>query len=385
MTVSLPVIVGFGGYNAAGRSSSHQAFRRMVLDSLSPHQQEQTIVGLACLMGHITKQGTTYQNSDGQLLTSSEVCEQYRESVLSGTLIRKVKSFDPSSVPGHKKVMLGDNTARPVFTIAKRDLPRQLPDNWQLNELNDGTFEVSLDGKSSCLLEASHELAAKAAGELPDGFKPSEHYNSRFHPRGLQLALLGASDALHSVGIPWQQIADAVNPDQIGVYSSSGFGQVQDEAMGGLLKARLRGERTTAKQLPLSLNSMPADFINAYVLGSVGHTEAITGACATFLYGLQAAVRDIRSGKRKVAIVGNAEAELTKLGKAGRSRWKGVRPQTRGVAMNPVDHPLGGGEGKSSGGRVPVSPWGKPEKKTRKKKKYSNKSIVRGRSQKGRN
>jgi len=86
-----------------------------------------------------------------------------------------------------------------------------------------------------------------------------------------------------------------------------------------------------------------------------------------------------------IGTVGNSEAELTKLGKAGRSRWKGVRPQTRGVAMNPVDHPLGGGEGKSSGGRVPVSPWGKPEKKTRNKKKYSNKSIVRGRSQKGRN
>ena len=85
-----------------------------------------------------------------------------------------------------------------------------------------------------------------------------------------------------------------------------------------------------------------------------------------------------------VGIVGNAEAELTKLGKAGRSRWKGVRPQTRGVAMNPVGHPLGGGEGKSSGGRVPISPWDKPEKKTMKKKKYSNKSIVRKISQKGR-
>ena len=59
--------------------------------------------------------------------------------------------------------------------------------------------------------------------------------------------------------------------------------------------------------------------------------------------------------------VGNAEAELIKIGKAGRNRWKGVRPQTRGVAMNPVDHPLGGGEGKSSGGRHPVSPWGRPE------------------------
>lgn len=85
-----------------------------------------------------------------------------------------------------------------------------------------------------------------------------------------------------------------------------------------------------------------------------------------------------------IGVVGNAEAELSKIGKAGRNRWKGKRPQTRGVAMNPVDHPLGGGEGKSSGGRTPVSPWGKPEKKTRKKKKYSNKSIVRSSSQKSR-
>ncbi len=85
-----------------------------------------------------------------------------------------------------------------------------------------------------------------------------------------------------------------------------------------------------------------------------------------------------------IGVVGNAEAELSKLGKAGRNRWKGTRPQSRGVAMNPVDHPLGGGEGKSSGGRTPVSPWGKPEKKTRKKKKYSNKSIVRSSSQKSR-
>ena len=59
-----------------------------------------------------------------------------------------------------------------------------------------------------------------------------------------------------------------------------------------------------------------------------------------------------------VGQVGNVEAGLVQIGKAGRNRWKGVRPQTRGVAMNPVDHPLGGGEGKSSGGRHPVSPWG---------------------------
>ena len=81
--------------------------------------------------------------------------------------------------------------------------------------------------------------------------------------------------------------------------------------------------------------------------------------------------------------VGNSEHELTKIGKAGRNRWKGVRPQTRGVAMNPVDHPLGGGEGKSSGGRHPVSPWGKPEGRTRPRRKDSDKMIVRRRRSRG--
>jgi large subunit ribosomal protein L2 len=80
-----------------------------------------------------------------------------------------------------------------------------------------------------------------------------------------------------------------------------------------------------------------------------------------------------------VGQVGNVEAGLVQLGKAGRSRWKGKRPHTRGVAMNPVDHPLGGGEGKSSGGRHPVTPWGKPEGRTRRKDKPSDKLIIRRR------
>jgi len=81
--------------------------------------------------------------------------------------------------------------------------------------------------------------------------------------------------------------------------------------------------------------------------------------------------------------VGNAEAELISIGKAGRNRWKGVRPQSRGVAMNPVDHPLGGGEGKSSGGRHPVSPWGVPEGRTRDTNKPSQKLIIRRRRTRG--
>ena len=85
-----------------------------------------------------------------------------------------------------------------------------------------------------------------------------------------------------------------------------------------------------------------------------------------------------------VGEVGNSEKANIKLGKAGRSRWKGRRPTVRGVVMNPVDHPLGGGEGKSSGGRHPVSPWGKPEGRTRPAHKPSDRLITRRRSKKKR-
>ncbi len=84
-----------------------------------------------------------------------------------------------------------------------------------------------------------------------------------------------------------------------------------------------------------------------------------------------------------VGEVGNSEHDLVKVGKAGRNRWKGVRPQTRGVAMNPVDHPHGGGEGKTSGGRHPVSPWGQPEGRTRDTNKPSQKLLVRRRRTRG--
>lgn len=82
-----------------------------------------------------------------------------------------------------------------------------------------------------------------------------------------------------------------------------------------------------------------------------------------------------------VGQVGNFKHEALEIGKAGRNRWLGKRPHVRGVAMNPVDHPLGGGEGKSSGGRHPVSPWGKSAKglKTRKRNKASNKYILKRR------
>jgi large subunit ribosomal protein L2 len=87
---------------------------------------------------------------------------------------------------------------------------------------------------------------------------------------------------------------------------------------------------------------------------------------------------DVRC-RATVGEVGNSEQSNINWGKAGRSRWKGVRPTVRGVAMNPIDHPHGGGEGKTSGGRHPVTPWGKPEGRTRDKNKASSRLIIRRR------
>jgi large subunit ribosomal protein L2 len=85
-----------------------------------------------------------------------------------------------------------------------------------------------------------------------------------------------------------------------------------------------------------------------------------------------------------IGVMGNSDHSNRKVGKAGRSRWLGIRPNVRGVAMNPVDHPHGGGEGRTSGGRHPVTPWGVPTKghKTRNKNKASNRNIIRRRNQK---
>ena len=92
--------------------------------------------------------------------------------------------------------------------------------------------------------------------------------------------------------------------------------------------------------------------------------------------------RVLSNCRATVGRVGNEEWQNVHLGKAGRTRWLGRRPKVRGVAMNPVDHPHGGGEGRTSGGRHPVSPWGTPSKgyKTRKKSKSTNKYIIRRRN-----
>ena len=97
---ALPVIVGFGGYNAAGRSSSHQAFRRIVLESLPKQEQEQTIVSLACLMKLVSWDGQFYNDHQNNKLTPTQIVQEYKDLVLKGTLIRRLEDnlFDPKKI-----------------------------------------------------------------------------------------------------------------------------------------------------------------------------------------------------------------------------------------------------------------------------------------------
>ncbi|MBB3046678.1 acetoacetyl-[acyl-carrier protein] synthase [Litorivivens lipolytica] len=288
----LPVITGFGGINAAGRSSFHHGYRRMVLDALPDDKVNRTLQSLSALMG---------------------VPVTDREFILNHTLVRKIEAgyFDTEAIPCNKHMPLAPAGEELSFVTRARNLPEVIPPNWKVTEIDKGRVRVDMHGASDFLVQTTRVSEVRAAGQLPTGFDPGALYASRSHPRGLQLSIFGASDAIQSVGIGWETLLSAVRPDQVSVYASSAMAQLDENGNGGLLAARLGGKRVTSKQLALGLADMPSDFVNAYVLGSIGSTGPSLGACATFLYNLRAGVQDIRSGRARIAIVGAAEAPIT--------------------------------------------------------------------------
>ena len=310
-TTRLPLIVGFGGYNAAGRSSGHQGYRRMVFDSLDARQRDETVIALASLMGLLDREsgsptvaGVPVDENNIQGLT---------QQVLQGTLVRRIETdlFAADRVPTGKAGSIVAEEGQPVvFKIPARELPNPLPLGWTVRGEQEGVCEVALWQNQNVMLQTEQVLPVQAAGQLPSGFDPGAHYRSTHHPRGLQLAVMGASDAVQSIGISWTDIIAHLRPDEVSVYSSSVMSQLDSNGFGGMIRARSKGNRVTSKQLALGLNTMPADFVNAYVLGNVGLTGGMTGACATFLYNLRMGVEDIKSGRCRVAVVGSSEAPI---------------------------------------------------------------------------
>jgi len=292
---SLPVIAGFGGINAAGRSSAHHAYRRTIIDVLEPSAADATFRALAGLMG-----------------IRGDLDDTKRSHILEHTLVRGIEpSFlDVQQVGWNCRARLAGGQGTASFEVARRDVPDPLPGGWTIEAGDGGRVRVTVPEGADFFLPVTRSLDVSAAGQLPGGFDPKSLYPGRGHPRALQIALFGANDALGSLGIDWSTVMRHVPPDQVSVYAGSAMGQLDQEATGGLLGSRYRGMRPTSKQVPLGLAEMPADFVNAYVLGSVGQTGHNMGACATFLYNLRHGMFDIESGRSRVALVGGAEAPL---------------------------------------------------------------------------
>lgn len=288
----LPVIVGFGGINAAGRTSFHHSYRRMVHEALSEEQVAPMFKGLASLMGQ-------EDHTD-------------RQNMLDHTLIRKIEAqtFDLEKVKIHRKTSLQSSELGIKFQASKRQLPVQLPENWKLEETGNGKVNVTVNGSMEVMTHDAYKAEVTSGGQLPTGFDPAVLYTSRNQPKGLQLTVFGASDAIHSIGIEWETILEHINPDQVSVYAGSAIGQQDDFGGRGLSQAMLKGGRVTSKQMPLMLAQMPADFINSYMINSVGATGTNMGACATFLYNLRQGIGDIQSGHSRIVIVGGAEAPV---------------------------------------------------------------------------
>lgn len=313
----LPIIVSMGGVNAAGRSSGFQSYCRMVLDALSEPERHKTVSSLAVSMGLVkTDDGVSFKTEDHRELSAADVVAEFGQIVIEGTLVRRIEKshFDVDALYWQSSAVLGvdsDGDGEAIRFSLKRDhLPKPVPETWTVEPLDDARVMITASGGVEALLQNTREFPVKAAGQLPRGFEMASLYNSRFQPRGLQMALFGATDALRALGIEWSNVLEKIGPDQVGVYSSSGFGQMDKEGYGGMHQARMKGERVTTKALAMGINSMPTDFINAYVLANVGIASSAVAACATFLSNLRHAVSDIQSGKVRVAMVGNSEAPI---------------------------------------------------------------------------
>jgi acetoacetyl-[acyl-carrier protein] synthase len=257
-TQSLALITGFGGINSAGRSSSYLAYKNMVFDSLASKEQLEVLQDLAVLQGKIEPIGRSWETSSGDSIDLKKYLTDNNSSIRSDSMVR--------------------------------ELERDLYD------------------KDGIILD---QIGASAAGQLPKGFDPSSLYPARQHPKALQMTVFGMGDALGQLGIDWKTIQGKIAPDEVAVFSGAAIGQLDGFGFGGLMQSRLKGSRASSKNLALGLVEMSADFINAYILGSVGRTGHMVGACATFLYNLQMGKEAIESGSARFVVVGGAEAPIT--------------------------------------------------------------------------
>ena len=257
-TKPLALITGFGGINSAGRSSSHISYKNLIFDTLTLKDQLEVLQDLAVMEGIIEPIGRSWETTSGDSIDLKSYLIENQKSIRSETMVRKID--------------------------------REIYDT-------DGII--------------MNDIQASAGGQLPSGFDPSSLYAARQHPKALQMTVFGMGDALGQLGIDWDVIQSKIGPDEVAVFSGAAIGQMDKFGFSGLMQSRLKGSRASSKNLALGLVEMSADFINAYILGSVGRTGHCVGACATFLYNLQLGKEAIESGSARFVVVGGAEAPIT--------------------------------------------------------------------------
>ena len=264
------------------------------MDTLTPSETARTVDQIGALIG---------------LGPDISINEAQARHVLENTLIRRIHPdwFNPDAVPFNR---LGHTKETSSIWLGPLQIPNPLPVGWSVGRKEGRLTEYVIE-PGDLLKPCTRKLSVQAAGMAPTGFRPDMFYPSRNHPRTLQLALFALSDCWLSSGLQWHHIKHHIAPNQVAVFAGSSIGQMDESGFGGMLKSALLGKRTTSKQLPLGYPQMPADFSNAYVLGSLGRSGASMGACASFLYNLHNAVDGIQEGRYKVAIVGGADCPIT--------------------------------------------------------------------------
>ena len=250
MAKPIPCLVGFGGLTPAGRGSHNLSYSRMIYDLESDQNKFNYLKSVLTLCGLIDE--TTEATEIEQLILSKE------NEVLENTLMRK----------------LDYEFFRNTF--------------WSYD----------------------YEMPANACGQLPFRLDPVTHYASRQHPKALGMSIVGFTDAMSDAGFDLRKEIDTYGRDKVGCFAGCAVMNMDRYSGDGLFASYPMGKRASSKHISFTLPQMTADFINAYVTGSLGITGHFIGACATSLYNLNAGVELIKSGKSELVIVGAAEAIL---------------------------------------------------------------------------
>ena len=250
MAKPIPCLIGFGGLTPAGRGSHNLSYSRMIYDLESDQNKFNYLKSVLTLCGLIDE--TTEAPEIEQLIQSKE------NEVLENTLMRK----------------LDYEFFRNTF--------------WSYD----------------------YEMPANACGQLPFRLDPVTHYASRQHPKALGMSIVGFTDAMSDAGFDLRKEIDTYGRDKVGCFAGCAVMNMDRYSGDGLFASYPMGKRASSKHISFTLPEMTADFINAYVTGSLGITGHFIGACATSLYNLNAGVELIKSGKSELVIVGAAEAIL---------------------------------------------------------------------------